>query len=304
MSLQRTIVLLVLLVMLAVTPATAQGRAPSLHFHVAPEMAELAKRLEEGIDRDALRRTQELVGLDDAGDPIPVYLAAEGTPLAQVPSWVRGYVRGGNVVLLPARIPGYPDRSLEAVLVHEVAHVLIDRAADNYPVPRWFHEGLALYAARGYVLEDRSRVLWSTLRGDRSAISRLEESFAEGPASAARAYAFSGAFVRFLIDRYGRRLPAQLLAGAAEGRSFRTVFREITGNGLGTAEASFYKHVGFWNRWVPFLGSSTTVWALITLLAVYAIKRRRERDAEIRDRWAEEEARELLEHEPTDGWVN
>lgn len=308
----NTVVALLLTVLLAgllpagasADPTTAGLATPQLDFHAPEEMAPLAERLEQGLDRAAVGRAMRLVGVDDAGAPIPVYLAPEGTPLANAPSWVRGYVRGGNVVLLPARVPAYPNRSLEAVLLHEIAHVLIDRAADGRTVPRWFHEGLALYAARGYVLEDRSRVLWSTLRGRRSAVNRLEENFASGPASAARAYAFSGAFVRFLIDRYGNDLPGGALEGVAEGRSFPNAFRRAAGTGLADAERSFYRQVDFWNRWVPFLGSSTTLWILVTLLAVVAIKRRRERDAEIRAQWIEEEEQEFLRRQTTDGWVN
>jgi hypothetical protein len=44
---------------------------------------------------------------------------------------------------------------LEAVLCHEVAHILIARAADGRAVPRWFNEGLAVVAERAWHFEDR-----------------------------------------------------------------------------------------------------------------------------------------------------
>ena len=39
------------------------------------------------------------------------------------------------MVLLPARTPTYPDGSLEEVLLHELAHVLVARAAGHSPSP-------------------------------------------------------------------------------------------------------------------------------------------------------------------------
>ena len=56
--------------------------------------------------------------------------------------------RESVVVLLPERILSYPHGSLEEVLRHELAHVLIARAAGQRPVPRWLNEN----SVRGRVL--------------------------------------------------------------------------------------------------------------------------------------------------------
>jgi len=45
---------------------------------------------------------------------------------------------------------------------------------------------------------------------------------------------------------------------------------------------------------VPVLTSSVTLWLLITLLALWAIRRRRARDAALRRIWEEEEERARL----------
>ena len=46
--------------------------------------------------------------------------------------------------------------TLEDVLRHEVAHVLISRAAGGRAVPRWFHEGVAMSVDAGWDLSTRS----------------------------------------------------------------------------------------------------------------------------------------------------
>lgn len=285
-------------------PAGASSRVPELRFLFPEELAGLAAEL-ESYDRTALLPTVALVGLEDPGPPIPVHLVREGSGAARLaPSWGVAYASGGRVVLIPSRVPGYPDRSLETVLHHEVAHVLIERAAGGGEVPRWFHEGLALYAARDWGIEDRSRIFWATLRGRESTLDVLDRRFAAGAHSAARAYAFSAAFVRFLIDRFGAGAPAAILAEIAAGASFREAFLKATGTPLALAEEGFFRHLDLWNKWVPFLTSSTTLWILITVLALYAFKRRRERDAAIREMWTAEEQAAWLREQPTNRWIH
>jgi hypothetical protein len=291
--------------LLRLPAAAPAATVPELQFHSGDRFAGLAERL-EGFDPEVVLRTLQTVGLDDPGPPIPVVLAEEGSLAARrAPSWGVGYATdSGQVVLLPSRVPGYPDQSLETVLYHEVAHVLIDRAAGGRPVPRWFHEGLALHCAREWGWEDRGRLLWATLRGRESALARLDEQFAGGALRARRAYAFAAAFVRFLLDRHGPDAPARILAGLAADKPFDAAFEDALGQPLAAAETSFFRHLDLWNKWIPVVTSSGTLWILITLLAIYAIKRRRDRDAEILARWDEEEHQRWLAEQPTDGWVN
>src|SRR5437867_12033398 len=89
----------------------------------------------------------EFLGLIDAGPVIQVKLATETSDVARgVAPWISGFAMGESnlVVIFPARSPGYPDNTLEDVLRHEVAHILIWRASASRPVPRWFDGGLAM----------------------------------------------------------------------------------------------------------------------------------------------------------------
>lgn len=291
------------------TPTVAStppdGLTPTLEIHAPEGLEPLAQRLAK-LDPEAMRRTVRLVGLDAPGPPIPVILAREGSPAANVaPNWSVAYAtHGGQIVLMPTRVPGYPNKSLETVLLHEIAHVLIDRAAAHEPVPRWFHEGLALYAAREWGLEDRSRLLWATIRGHGSTLGQLDDSFTGGAYRARRAYSFSGAFTRFLVERYGPETPGTILAGLAAGRGFDGAFNAAVGMSLVGAEESFFRQLDLWNKWIPVLTSSATLWILITMLFLWAFKRRRDRDAEILARWDQEEERAWLKSQPTDGLVN
>jgi len=283
-----------LLLFLILPALTAAQRPPQLIVQAPPSLARAAaqvRAVEPGRLLDAMR----LVGLTDPGPPIQVLLGPEGSDLAMVPPWVSGYAYGeeGVIVLLPARAPSYPDSSLEDLLRHEVAHVLVARAAGGRPLPRWFHEGLAMIAGLSWGLDDRSQLTLTLVGDSQVSLERLEREFRGGQGDVRGAYAMAGAFANDLLRRYGDDAAARILAGVSRGLSFEDAFRSATGASLAEAERAFWRRQTLWYRWVPLLTSSVTLWLLITLLAVWAMGKRRARDAALRRRWEEEEERRL-----------
>lgn len=279
-------------------PAAAQEpprspQPPQIVIEAPAGLAGTAARL-RAIDPARLASAMRLTGLTQPGPPIRVFLAPEGTQAATaVPPWVSGYAMGdqGLIVLLPGRVPSYPDSSLSDLLAHETAHVLIARAAGGRPLPRWFHEGLAMIAGLSWGLEDRSRLTLALLVDRPVSLAELEEHFAGGQGEVNRAYAVAGSFVRDLFERYGPGVAARILQGVSRGLSFEEAFRAATGVSLAEAESSFWGRQNFWYRWVPVLTSSVTLWMVVTFLALWAIRRRRARDAAQRRIWEDEDER-------------
>jgi len=276
-------------------PAVALAqRPPQLIVQAPPSLARAAAQV-RAVEPERLLDAMRLVGLTDPGPPIQVLLGPEGSDLAMVPPWVSGYAFGeeGVIVLLPARAPSYPDSSLEDLLRHEVAHVLVARAAGGRPLPRWFHEGLAMIAGLSWGLDDRSQLTLTLVGDSEVSLERLEREFRGAQGDVRGAYAMAGAFANDLLRRYGDDTAARILAGVSRGLSFEDAFRSATGASLAEAERAFWRRQTLWYRWVPLLTSSVTLWLLITLLAVWAMGKRRARDAALRRRWEEEEERRL-----------
>lgn len=283
--------------LLLLLPALAAAqRPPELIVQAPPSLKSAAERV-RSVEPGRLLDAMRLVGLEDPGPPIQVLLGPEGSDLAMVPPWVSGYAFGeeGVIVLLPARTPSYPDSSLEELLRHEVAHVLVARAAGGRPLPRWFHEGLAMIAGLSWGLDDRSQLTLTLVGDGEVSLERLEQEFRGGRGDVRGAYAMAGAFANDLLRRHGDDAAARILVEVARGLSFEDAFRSATGSSLAEAERAFWRRQTFWYRWVPLLTSSVTLWLLITLLAVWAIGKRRARDAALRRMWDEEEERRLAE---------
>lgn len=270
--------------------------APKLVVSGPPSLERVAARV-RSIEPERFLDAMRLVGLDDPGPPIQVFLGPEGSDLANgVPPWVSGYAYGaeGVIVLLPARTPSYPDSSLEELLRHEVAHVLVARAAGGRPLPRWFHEGVAMIAGTSWGLDDRSRLTVTMVRGGEVSLAEVERQFTGGRSSTVNAYTIAGSFVNELLRREGDDAVARVLAGVGRGLSFEDAFKEATGATLAQAEQSFWRRQSFWYRWVPILTSSVTLYMLVTLLAIWAMGKRRARDAALRRAWEEDEERRVL----------
>lgn len=275
---------------LAAGPASSP-HLPELRLEAPPELAALAIEL-AALPRQRFSPAMALMGLANAGPPITVVLAPEGSPEAEAAEdWVAGYAYGalGRVVLLVDRTPRYPDGSLEELLDHEVAHVLLARAAANRPVPRWFNEGLSTVAGHAWGFSDVSRLTLAMITRSDLPLDSLDRQFEGHRGEVGRAYALSGALVRDLLSRYGANAAARILSEVRFGASFEDAVRRTTGRSLDSFESSFWRRHSFTYRWVPLLTSSVTLWAAIVLLALVAFRKRRKRDAEIRARWELEE---------------
>lgn len=246
----------------------------------------------EKIDPRRLAVAMQLLGLQESGDPIYLVLAPEDSLAAsRTPGWIAGYAFSDKdvAVLFPDRTPTYPDSNFEELVLHEVGHILVSRASGGAELPRWFNEGLALFIGRPWRLEDHSRVTWALVSRANITLADLEDHFNSNRAAAAHAYALAGAFVHDLLQRHGSGVAAFVLAAVATGSRFEDAFRDATGVSLEEAEASFWGRHTFIYRWVPVLTSSATLWIAISLLALVAFKRRRTRDAALRERWEQED---------------
>ena len=285
------------LILLLVLAAAARSQPPpTLRIYASPEL-EAAKRRVETFDPRTLSAIVATVGLEAPGPAIDVVLAGEDSEAARSAGPdVAGYAmsRAGLVVLFPSRSPRYPHDTLEDVLRHEVAHVLIGRAAGGVDVPRWFHEGLAMAVERPWGLEDRSRLVLELVAGPRLQLREIDALFDRDPSSRARAYSLSAAIVRDLIGHYGAGAPAHVLRLVRQGTRFDDAVTAVAGAPLREVEDAFWTRQQVWTVWVPFITSGEVLWILMIVVAALAVWRRRRQSAEIRRRW-DQEARETDE---------
>lgn len=275
---------------LAFPLGAAAATRPALEVEAPPGLQAAAARVRAAAPD--LAPVLELLGEPPLPGRVRIVLAEESSELAsRVPSWVAAYAVPSldTIVVFPARTPTYPDRNLSTLLAHELAHLLVFRASGGARLPRWFEEGVATVAAREWGLEDGARFAAAVIGPGPESLAEVERAFTLDPGQVARSYALSAALVRYLLRLGGPDAVAVLLGQVRRGETFEAAFLRTAGRPLDRFEADFFGDEVFWRTWVPFLSSTAALWMLITGLALVAIWRRRQRDAELRARWAEEE---------------
>jgi hypothetical protein len=289
--------LLALVWLLAWSPPdvhTAAGQtidtAPVVYRVEAPPSLEATATRVRAIDRASIESA-----LARAGLPVPpsveIQLIPEDDPRARATApWVVGRAFGDGLVwIFPQRVTTYPYDSTESVVRHEIVHLAISWQAGSLPIPRWFHEGVAVSVDAGWDLSASLRLLLTA--ADRSGVADLERLFAsERQADTTEAYLLSAALVDDLRQRHGAGLPGAIVRRVAEGATFSKAFAAETGELPEQAAARAWQGYRRWSRWLPVLTDASAVWTLILVLAFAAFFARVVQRIRQRRAWDEEEA--------------
>ena len=267
----------------------AQARvAPTVAIDAPPSLAPEAARLRD-IDLEELGRALARAGLS-LPDKVRVALVPEADPRARdVPQWVVGLAYGTyDLVIFPQRVPPYPYDSIESVFRHEVAHLALSGRAGGAPLPRWFHEGVAMSVDTGWDTSGQLRLLFAMLRNPQT--DRLQRLFASAAQQeSALAYGLSAALVADLQRRHGPAVAGAIAARVGSGVPFAESFERETGETPDAAAARAWIVYRRWTNWVPALTSGSAVWTLILIIAAAAYVSVRRRRAVRRRAWEEEE---------------
>jgi hypothetical protein len=231
------------------------------------------------MDREQLAKALARAGLN-IPPQIRVTLIAEDDLRARaIPVWTVGLASGQrDIAIFPERIGSYPYDSLESVVWHEVVHLALAAQAGNRPLPRWFHEGVAMSVERGWGVTSQVRFL--LVAGGSADLADVERLFNAGtqPESAS-AYLLAAALVSDLQQRYGAAVPGAIVDRVAHGAGFAEAFVRETGETPDQAAARAWQIYRRWTSWIPAATSAFSVWIGILVLAVVAFL------ATLRKRW-------------------
>jgi hypothetical protein len=255
----------------------------------APRSLEAAAERVRNVDQAAFSRSLALAGLP-MPRPIVITLVARDDPrAASTPSWVVGLANGtSDIRIFPDRIGAYPHDSLETVVRHEIVHLALNTRAGGRPLPRWFHEGVAVTIESGWGARDEMRLLLAAL--DPPSLADITRLFAsDAYADTTQAYLLSAALANDVRERHGMDVPGRIAGQIASGMPFDAGFRAVTGGTVEDAAAHAWRGYRQVSRWVPVATSPSTVWTLILVLSGLAFVVRLRRRGQLRRQWDEEQ---------------
>lgn len=283
---RQPLVGLVLLVALAGTPAAAVEW--ELTIEASPSLAAAANRV-RNVDSEQIAQALARAGLEL---PLAVHvtLVPEEDPLARrMPGWIVARAFGSrDVLVVPDRVAAYPYDSLESVVRHEVVHLALFARADGRPLPRWFHEGVAVSVEAGWGFTDNLKLLLAAGSGPAVAdVTRLFQSDARPETE--RAYRLAAALVDDVRRRHGATAPGAIAGHVARGMPFARAFELETGETPDEAAAQAWATYRRWTTWLPFVTSGSALWTAIMALAFAAFFTRLLQRARRRRVWNDED---------------
>lgn len=272
---------------LAAAFATSAAGAGIVIIDDAPASLSGAAERVRRIDVVQLTHKLSSAGLDPP-PRVHVTLIPEHDPRARAtPAWIVGRAfEPQDVLIFPERTASYPYESIEAIVQHEVVHLALEARADGRPLPRWFHEGVAVSVAVGWGVTDQLRLLLAASgRLPIREVTRLFQS--DSQPDAAQAYMLAAALVDDLRRRHGAAIPGAIARRVASGASFERAFELESGETVDEATARAWSFYRGWTSWILFLTGTSAVWSAILALAGIAFLVQVRRRLRRRRQWDE-----------------
>ena len=268
----------------------AAGAAQPLPLEITapPSLEPVAAHIRD-IDRERLIAALRRAGLAPPRDARITLIPDDDARARATPHWIAAQASGSrDIVIFPARIGSYPHDSLESVVRHEIVHLALFIAAAGRPLPRWFHEGVAVSVEEGWGFGGQLRLMVAAARDP--SLTDLSRLFAsDSQPENASAYLLAAALVSDIRARHGAAAPGAIASRVARGAPFREAFVAETGESPEAAASHAWRAYRRWVSWIPVLTGGTGMWLGILLLAGIAFIASLRRRARQRRRWDEED---------------
>jgi len=241
---------------------------PKLAAHLRRQVAEIHRRL-RALTGAAPRRIRIEVPPDAASFQLRAHRLGG-------PAWAAGLaLPARGIILLRAPSQFSNPAGFDLTLAHELTHLYLAAALGSRRVPLWLEEGLAMHAAGEGGWGRAGRLAGAVLQKRLIPFAELARRFPGQSGKAALAYAQSYYLVGYLVNRYGEKAVARLLAEVARGRAFTSALRLVTGKGLVALEREFAQEMRSRFSWMALALAAGTLWALVALGAGIGLVLRR-----------------------------
>jgi len=289
-------------------------RVGAFVFHYHPREEKLVSYL-AGLSQEVEDRVAEDLGVEKL-DEIQVTIASSHEefrslqpPGARAHKWAAAlaYPSQDKILLKSPRLLLGGQPHYEQIFLHELAHIALDQASRQGPdvgtteergphkgsqpsgIPRWLHEGYAIYVAREWSPSREVRLTRAVLKRKLIPLGRLVSGFPEDEDHAQLAYAQSADLVHYLIHSYGKEAFHDFVIALGRGYRFGHAAREILGEDFHTFEKRWQKHLRRRHTWIPLLTSTGTLWFLASLVFLAAYVRKKLTTRAKAAQWSEDE---------------
>ena len=194
-----------------------------------------------------------------------------------IPDWSAAVALPGNRIVI-SPLAGQKIE-FERILSHEIVHCVINDAAGELFVPRWFHEGCAETLSGSWGIHGKLYMVWNVSRGKLLNFSDIQHIFSANSTDATLAYDQSMLAVSHLTSIYGEQVLSMIIAGIKSGIDFPRAFQNATGLWPSEFEKDYIRYISkaYGRRSLITLVPGTWTIIMIVAILVYIVKRHQSR---------------------------
>jgi len=241
-----------------------------------------------------------------------VYYAKTDTAAKKyaLPEWGGGGTIGGNLIVIPTDFKPFLQQNFSQITVHELVHATLYRAYPGLPIPRWFHEGLAMMLSGELSFEENTVISKAVFFNRLMPLSSIDSVNNFSRARADLAYSESHIALLFLVDQYGMDIVSDCLIAARKKHDFWLGVYDVVGLTPREFEELSQKYIASKYKLLFVFTDTYAWWVCIVLLFIagfiVTVRRNRKRlaameEKELREQQAAEAAAAAQEMgNPTD----
>ncbi len=251
-----------------------------------------SKKLLNSLQSSYIRLSREIgVTLDS----VFIYITPSKKVFDQIagkdfPKWSDGLAAPlKNLIILKSPNWMPPETDNDAIAIHELTHIVLNRASKGNPIPRWFNEGLAVFYSgeKGYAAS--TLISKALLTNSIIPLSDIDEVLQFHKEKAQLAYQQSYLAVDYLFRHYSSNAIRQIIHKLGEGLDLNQALLEVIDRDLWEFEEEWYQYIKQKHRWHFLIEIENYLWVLILVLFVFGFIVIRRRNKRTIERWQEEE---------------
>ena len=213
----------------------------------------------------------------------------------RIPHWGIGVAYPQAKTIILRYRPGQTEALLRTAR-HEFSHILLHHAIHETGnrVPVWFNEGLAMWVAREWRLQQSFGVAVAAIRGELIPLGEVNYVLGFGANRAHLAYDQSYLAVQFVVSLGGEGALERLGGDLRDGTPFDVALFRVTGRSADRFEADFAGFVSQRFGLRALVTSEAALWLYIVLLVLIVWAGIRRKNRRTLKRWEEEDPLEGL----------
>lgn len=137
-----------------------------------------------------------------------------------LPEWGGGGAIGKNKIVIPIDKKAIYKKNSAVTISHELTHIAINRICDKVKVPRFFHEGVAMYLSGDISLNEQSALSMALFTQSLIPLLSIDSVNYFSQSRAQLAYAQSRLTVDYLVKNYDREVLSLILKSSIKNGDF------------------------------------------------------------------------------------